>query len=73
MHEVINKNYFEGPQVCRLVLPSHFDFSWKCGLNLVINEQFVDKFDTPKNSKLAKISSLKFKFKKPYLLTPDRL
>ena len=28
---------------------------------------FFDKFDTPKNSKLAKISSLKFMFKKPYL------
>ena len=30
-------------------------------------EQFVDKFNTPKNSKLAKISSLKFMFKKSYL------
>ena len=29
--------------------------------------QFVDKFDTPKNSKLAKISSSKFMFKMPYL------
>ena len=27
----------------------------------------VDIFDTPTNSKLAKISSLKFMFKKPYL------
>ena len=31
------------------------------------NEQFVDKFDTPKSSKLVKISSLKFMFQKPYL------
>ena len=30
-------------------------------------EQFVDKFDTPKNSKLTKISGLKFMLKKPYL------
>ena len=30
-------------------------------------EWFVEKFDTPKNSKLAKISSLKFMFKKAYL------
>ena len=27
----------------------------------------LTKFDTPKNSKLAKISSLKFMFKKAYL------
>ena len=27
----------------------------------------VDKFHTPKNSKLAKINSLKFMFKTPYL------
>ena len=30
------------------------------------SEHFVDKFDTPKNSKLAKISGLKYMFKKPY-------
>ena len=30
--------------------------------------KFVDKFDTIKNSKLAKISVLKFMFKKLYLL-----
>ena len=30
-------------------------------------EQFVDKFDIPQNSKLTKISSLKFMFKKLYL------
>ena len=29
-------------------------------------EQFLDKFDTPENSKLAKIASLKFMFKKPH-------
>ena len=32
-----------------------------------MNMQFVDKFDTPKNSNLAKIFSLKFTFKKLYL------
>ena len=32
---------------------------------------FFDKFDTPKNSKLAKISSLKFMFKKPNLSILD--
>ena len=32
-------------------------------------EQFVDKFDTPKYSKLTKISILKFMFNKPYLNT----
>ena len=31
------------------------------------NEQFVDTFDTPKNSKLDKISSLNFMCKKSYL------
>ena len=30
-------------------------------------EEFVDKFDTPINSKLTKISSLKFMFEKSYL------
>ena len=30
---------------------------------------FVDKFDTPKNSKLAKYSGLKFIFKKPLYLS----
>ena len=29
--------------------------------------EIIDKFDTPQNSKLAKIFSLKFMFKKPYL------
>ena len=31
------------------------------------NEKFFDRFDTPKNSKLVKISSLKFTLKKSYL------
>ena len=31
------------------------------------HEQLVDKFDIRKNSKSAKISSLKFMLKKPYL------
>ena len=30
-------------------------------------EQLFDKFDTPKSSKLAIISSVKFRLKKPYL------
>ena len=32
-----------------------------------VYEQFVNEFNTPKNSKFAKISSLNFMFKKPYL------
>ena len=50
-----------------LFLPSCIDLSWKCAWNLLICQQYVDKSDTPKNSKLAKISSLQIMFKKPYL------
>ena len=34
-------------------------------------DSFVDKFDTPKNSKLAKIFGLKVMFKKSYLSLLD--
>ena len=50
--------------------PFRFLLEMHANQNLVIQyEQFVDKFCTPKNPKLARICSLKFVLKKPYLNT----